>query len=310
MAEKSSNEGKASVQQLVFTANGSFQPAKGDQKLARAQQARLAAVKESLVGHLKPPQLKRHPQTMKAFQRRVWGSAERITELKTILRHRAISENVILTRGVCREVIYALGWTPFLHGSADPKQDPAFDLRPCFSYCLDTQGQKGTFHPENKTWVFSKVDVKLHKRPNFQHEIAKDRYIANVYAQPGMGKVFYVDDSPEVTDIARVPAVEVVALGHEEVDGITATSNTVQREAMIKSLDALASEGKQATVIWDFDCTLSSIHLYKTWTCAKTPNMQIKRSFAKWDLILSQFLDERAREVIRLEDEQSGASTS
>jgi len=287
MAEKTSNGGSA-VQKFVFTANGTFQP-------ATDQNGRFAAVRDKICRDLNPP--KPNAATMKEFQRMVWGSGERLAQLNTILTHRGIKENVILTRGVCKEVVYALDWTPYLNEEAD--------LRPHFSYCLDTQGNKGVF--EGGSWSLSRYppsEIKIYQRPH-QHEIAKDKYIASMYGD--QDKVFYVDDSPEQSDL-KGTSVQVVALLHEEKHGITAGNNQAPFERMMKALEDLASEGKQAVVVWDFDCTLSSVHLYKTWMCAKAPtNMQIRRSFSKWDRELQEFLNARTREVIRLEDENKRA---
>jgi len=230
---------------------------------------------------------------MKRFQNEVWGGRQRLLELKQILRHRAIKENIILTRGVCTQVLYSLDYTPFIGA----------DITSCFSYVLDTQGWMGTYNEakQQQKWDMKRISIDDYKRPHFQaQEIAKDRYIAKQYQQQlstnSKEKVFYVDDSPEVAYLGNGDWVQVVRLKHEEVNGITALANAQPLREMKAQLDG--SEEKSATVVWDFDCTLSAIHLYKTWTCAKSPTAQVKKSFAKWDTILNTFLEKTVRELL------------
>ena len=79
------------------------------------------------------------------------------------------------------------------------------------------------------------------------------------------GRVIYIDDDPVSLD-ALPHSVTVVKLPPEG-EGVLSPQG---RKAMARAGVDLATLGPQDVVVWDFDCTLSSIHLWKTLNMRRT----------------------------------------
>lgn len=114
-------------------------------------------------------------------------------------------------------------------------------------------------------------------------------------------QIIYVDDSPEVAEIQKLPKirkdfVEVIVLKHEADGGITAPHNHGQYTALNRHLDK--APAKSVCVVWDFDCTLSAKHLYKTWQCARTGQNDPKwgKKLMEWAITVVRRKEKKARE--------------
>ena len=98
-------------------------------------------------------------------------------------------------------------------------------------------------------------------------------------------RVVYIDDDP---DTRSLPAeVIVVQLPHEGRGVMSSQGRDALRAANLNR----SSVGPTDIMVWDFDCTLTSIHLYKTLYMrqTRTPSAQ-KTSFErKWGPLLSDW---------------------
>jgi hypothetical protein len=215
-----------------------------------------------------------------AFVQYIWGDDARMAKLESILDAKSINNNIVLTRGVCKEVQEMILQT-------ERNGKPHFASK--FSRVIDTQGEWSRF--ENNTWVETK-NLPVRKYSKNSQEISKDRFIIkDVLAGLGEEKkdhrIVYIDDSPETAYLTRQMdkhpelrgRIIIVKLVKEAAGGVTAPEN----QAELQKLEKLIEEAAPGTLhmVWDFDCTLTRVHLYKSWNCAKYPAVGVVR-FPSW----------------------------
>lgn len=244
---------------------------------------------------------------LRDFMLFIWGSQERFSSLYYLLHKKSIAENVIMTRGRCSDVKQALTWTP---------------LGPAFSQVIDTQGARFQCREVVDKGVKKQKWKALPTLPPEEYrsgrrswvEIEKDVLIVKDFLPKAENKdnpirqIIYVDDSPEVAEIQNLPEsrkdfIEVIVLKHEADGGITAPQNFQQYKALNKHLDK--APANSVCVIWDFDCTLSAKHLYKTWQCARTGQNDPKwgKKLMEWAIAVVRRRG-KAREKARKEREK------
>jgi dienelactone hydrolase len=186
------------------------------------------------------------------FMEFIWGSDKRLTTLFELLTMPSIRSNSILTRGFCSHITEALGRS---------KRTEHIDLEPLFFRVVDVRGVNSLrrfneWRPQNQLDFVDKSDyvVQLLKNPPTEDESGQS-YV-------------YVDDDPETELIDLLPTdlrnrVTVISLDKEADDGLTAASNS-DRLAQLRNFLARAPSAS-VVVVWDFDCTLSARHLYKSY---------------------------------------------
>jgi hypothetical protein len=231
-------------------------------------------------------------EPFRRFMDFIWGGEERMAQLEKLLDSKAINNNMILTRGVCSEVQEAL-----LHTGGNGRQH----ISSKFSRVLDTQGECAAFR--DGEWVsLPRMDQKKfsHRQPAL--EIAKDVFIVKeVLAglksneETKDHKIVYVDDSPEfqaLLEIANTDPHRVVMFPLEkETRGGILSTTPKGKDTLAKLVKFLNEEPANTLhVVWDFDCTLTALHLYKTWNCAKYPGLGMLR-FPTWAALLDDFVD-------------------
>ena len=215
----------------------------------------------------------------------VFGGAARLVELDNILRGGKCS-HIILTRGAAPEVCSAL---------------LACGLHDAFACVIDTSG--GSYWP-NPSYVHDKSvsDAAAFLNSDLLHAA----FFPNTTLPPGFRKdtlikaqtscmwrgifpphtgrpantppkkVIYVDDNPEVRDLP--PEVVVVHLPSEVKGGITSNAGRKVTRQLGLNWRRL---GPTDLVIWDFDCTITSVHLYKTIHMFRSP---------RWEFVWGQML--------------------
>lgn len=212
-------------------------------------------------------------KALQKFMGFVWGGEARVQRIHTMLSHSAIADNILLTRGICEQVLIALNFT-------------TPELQALFTVIRDTQGSGARFVNSQRKWqklkALKPLDYVAKRSRRNWAEIEKDQYIIKRLLpevnknqsnlRPTIRKILYVDDSPETANFESLSPedfknIKCVPLEHELTKGLTNPANE-QRVAEMKSfLDSC--EEKSVMAVWDFDCTLSAAHLYKTWQYAK-----------------------------------------
>ena len=126
-----------------------------------------------------------------------------------------------------------------------------------------------------RAWQFCRYPFARH-----QQQFRKDEVIAQEIAQDWMGmlpslprtgkqltrRVIYIDDDLSNTE-ALPPSVTLVKLPTEG-EGIMSPQG---HQAMARAGVDLKRLGPEDVVVWDFDCTLSSVHFWKTLNLRRTP---------------------------------------
>lgn len=228
------------------------------------------------------------------FMRFVWGGEARVRRIQTMLSHPSIADNILLTRGVCEQVLIALNFT-----------EPT--LQSLFTVIRDTQGHGARFVSSQRKWQkLQKLDPTRYIAKTSRRswpEIEKDTYIINRLLpevnknqgslRPTIRKILYVDDSPETANLRAISEekrqnIMCVPLEHELTSGLTNTNNEQKVASMMSFLNSC--EPKSVMSVWDFDCTLSACHLYKTWQHAKghKTTERWKQEMDAWSLSVLQ----------------------
>lgn len=182
------------------------------------------------------------------FLQYVWGSPERQERLHKLLS--CTSRSLILTRGMATHVREALDDSKFTQ---------------YFTHIVDTFGTNFTRAPDGKWQEAPKIPLRGGR------EILKDEYIRD-YVHGSV--IIYVDDSPETA--ALPDHVELIRLQKEALGGIFNEDNKVALER----LQTLLANHPDAVVVWDFDCTLTARHLYKSWFVLT--HRRRRGSFPRW----------------------------
>jgi hypothetical protein len=231
-----------------------------------------------------------------AFMKFIWGTSlcrgeeqkDRLDKLAELLDHKSVHSNIILTRGVCSEVQTALEHTSSSRDGGEAKNF----LSGKFSMVLDTQGACARF-VDGKWTDLQKLTVSEYSHR--QLEIAKDLFITRNLWREIEGKeshtIVYVDDSPEtraIDDLGENPRIVCVDLKREATMGLTSPDNKAKFDELKAHLDK--SPPDSVHVVYDFDCTLTAFHLYKTWHCAK--NGHGRHRFQTWHYYLVDFIED------------------
>lgn len=147
-------------------------------------------------------------------------------------------ENIILTRGYCSDVCDLLKRT---------------GLQDYFSSVRDTRGNVGYWNTNEKRWDFSKIS---YNGSDIGSEMNKMEWIkrnVEVYA--------YVDDNMESYHNNNLKTHDLsfsTDLQNDLVGGLSAPENTS------KLYNIVGRVSPNHSIIWDFDCTLTAYHFYKT----------------------------------------------
>ena len=201
----------------------------------------------------------------------VFGGHRRIKSIRRIVG-RGSCEHIILSRGHSPEIgqaLYAAG------------------LHTCFSCIVDTEGTylwpRPSFDPDRYGPSClgdpGLIPAAFYHNTGLAYSYGKDLLLANQIAKrwkqvlPHWSKcnkgkrprMVYIDDNAEVEALPR-KNVKVIRLPPEVMHGFTSIAGCVALSAV--NFDAL---GPDCVVVWDFDCTISSVHMHKTLNMLQTP---------------------------------------
>ena len=206
------------------------------------------------------------------FNEWVFGGEKRILMLKSYLKklEKMAYSMIVLTNGIADDVHKILN---------------ELDLLAYFYIIADTRGkmivESDKIGINNKyRLINSRCSINgLYNKENFINNFLKNPYkcvweknsiIDNMH-------IIYLDDNPEMASNSFVSTIPLQFEG----DGI----DEEILKTIIQDVDLIKKNGKNVTIVWDFDCTLTHKHMFKS----------MRQPHSKWAIEWQNIQDDKRK---------------